>query len=37
MAFDEVDDQSLALEKLIEFKVTRVLTKGGKFKNAIDG
>ncbi|EAR90205.1 copper homeostasis protein CutC (macronuclear) [Tetrahymena thermophila SB210] len=37
MAFDEVDDQFQALEKLIELKVTRILTKGGKFKNALEG
>ena len=36
MAFDEIDDKYMAIDKLAELGVNRILTKGGK-ANAIEG
>ena len=30
MAFDEIEDKKIAIDKLVEFGVNRILTKGGK-------
>lgn len=37
MAFDEVDDLYRAVDELAELKFDRILTKGGKYQNALEG
>lgn len=37
MAIDETDDYEESIKTLIQLGIKRVLTKGGKFKSAIEG
>ncbi|EGR31171.1 hypothetical protein IMG5_116420 [Ichthyophthirius multifiliis] len=37
MAFDEIDDIFQGLEQLVNLQIDRILTKGGKFSNALEG